>query len=258
MGVAALTVVIVPFARRGSAPLATRALNHRRRAADYSLRMNATLRLFGVLVAGAVALAVVQQLVRDRADAGALAAPNGDTAQITPAARAAGLRFAPEMAPADRQWILDAIARARPAAARLIAEVDGLVVIRAYSGDDALGLARGDVGGFSVEFNLPRLNGDRTGDRATAVLHELGHVIDFALVPESTNAILDAQIPPSGPCGPLIDCDSAEERFADTFAKWALKGAVSEVGAGYGIPLPRSLEDWGAPLSELAYSLGPA
>jgi hypothetical protein len=217
--------------------------------------MNATLRMLGILVAGAVALAVVQQVLRDRATAGGLTTPDGDTVQITPAARAAGVRFAPDIAPADRKWILDAIARARPAAARLIAEVDGLVVMRAHQGDDVLGLAQGGASGFTIEFNLARLNGDRQGDRATAVLHELGHVIDFALVPRATNATLDAQIPYSGPCGEVIDCDSPEERFADTFAKWALKGAVSEVGAGYGIPLPPSLEGWGAPLSELAYSL---
>ena len=46
-----------------------------------------------------------------------------------------------------------------------------------------------------------------------------------------------------------------EERFADTFAKWALNGAVSEVGAGYGIATPASIEDWGAPLGRLAFSL---
>ena len=46
-----------------------------------------------------------------------------------------------------------------------------------------------------------------------------------------------------------------EERFADTFAKWALRGGVSAVGAGYGVANPPSLEDWGAPLSALAVSL---
>ena len=89
-------------------------------------------------------------------------------------------------------------------------------------------------------------------DRDTVVLHELGHVIDFALVPEEVNAALDEQIPRGGSCGLAIDCDLLEERFADTFAKWALSGAVSEVGAGYGIAMPASLEGWGAPLASLA------
>jgi hypothetical protein len=92
-------------------------------------------------------------------------------------------------------------------------------------------------------------------DRATVVLHELGHVIDFALVPAELNARLDEQIPRGGPCGLAIDCDLVEERFADTFAKWALNGAVAEIGAGYGIAMPASLEDWGAPLAQLAYEL---
>ena len=87
------------------------------------------------------------------------------------------------------------------------------------------------------------------------MLHELGHVIDFALVKKEVNARLDGQIPRGGPCGTAIDCDRVEERFADTFAKWALNGAVSEVGAGYGIAMPASIEDWGAPLGQLAFSL---
>jgi hypothetical protein len=87
------------------------------------------------------------------------------------------------------------------------------------------------------------------------VLHELGHVIDFALVPAALGAALDGQIPRSGPCGLAIDCERPEERFADTFAKWALNGAVAEIGAGYGIAMPASIEDWGAPLAQLALTL---
>jgi hypothetical protein len=43
-----------------------------------------------------------------------------------------------------------------------------------------------------------------------------------------------------------------EERFADTFAKWALRGAVSGVGSGYSLATPVSLETWGEPLGLLA------
>jgi hypothetical protein len=46
-----------------------------------------------------------------------------------------------------------------------------------------------------------------------------------------------------------------EERFADTFAKWALGGRISLAGSGYGIPAPASIEDWGAPLGLLAAQL---
>ena len=48
------------------------------------------------------------------------------------------------------------------------------------------------------------------------------------------------------------DCTAPEERFADTFAKWALRGEVSAAGAGYEVATPASLEDWGAPLAALA------
>jgi hypothetical protein len=34
-----------------------------------------------------------------------------------------------------------------------------------------------------------------------------------------------------------------------------LRGAVSVTGAGYSIPMPASLEDWGAPLGLLAAHL---
>jgi hypothetical protein len=219
--------------------------------------MNAKPRLLGMIVAGAIALAVVQQAAQDRVRAdGVLTTSDGDTVDVTDAARNAGLRFAAGVAPAQREWIGAAVARARPEAARLIAEVDGLVTIGTYvENGETLGVTRSGPRGFTVDFNLTRLDGDRAMDRATVVLHELGHVIDFALVPKALNARLDEQIPRGGPCGLAIDCELVEERFADTFAKWALNGAVAEIGAGYGIAMPASLEDWGAPLAQLAYEL---
>ena len=45
------------------------------------------------------------------------------------------------------------------------------------------------------------------------------------------------------------------QRFADTFAKWALRGRISLAGSGYGIPAPASIEDSGAPLGLLAAQL---
>ena len=64
-------------------------------------------------------------------------------------------------------------------------------------------------------------------------------------------------MPTSGVCPQGIrgDCAQAQERFADTFAKWALRGAVSITGAGYSLAAPASLEDWGAPLARLAIEL---
>jgi len=219
--------------------------------------MIATVRLLAILVAGGIALALVPDAVRERVQAdGRLTTADGDTVEITGEARAAGLRFSTAVPPADRAWIEAAIARARPEAARLIAEVDGLVEVGADVGEEGvLGVTRSGPHGFTVDLALARLDNDRAPDRATVVLHELGHVIDFALVPAAVNASLDAQVPRGGPCGLAIDCDRLEERFADTFAKWALNGAVSEVGAGYGIAMPASIENWGAPLAEIALRL---
>jgi hypothetical protein len=219
--------------------------------------VNGTLRTAGTIVAVVLAIIVVPQAVLSRVAAdGVLTTSDGDTVDITDSARAAGLRYAASVTPAQREWIGAAIARARPEAARLIAEVDGLITIGTYAENgETLGITRSNERGFTVDFNVARLDGDSAMHRATVVLHELGHVIDFALVPEEINATLDAQIPRGGPCGLAIDCDLTEERFADTFAKWALNGAVAEIGAGYGIAMPRLLEDWGAPLAKLGFGL---
>jgi len=218
--------------------------------------MRLALRLLLIVVAGAVVLAVAGPAVRGQVQDGRLTTSDGDTVDITGGARARGLTYAAGVTPADRAWIDAAIARARPEAARLIAEVDGLVTVGTFADPGTtLGVTRGHDRGFTVDLNVAHLNGRRQSDRMTVVLHELGHVIDFALVPDALNGTLDAQIPRGGPCGELVDCDRVEERFADTFAKWSLNGAVSAAGAGYGIPVPASIESWGAPLAQLAYGL---
>ena len=217
--------------------------------------MATVLRLLAIAVFGLVVIGTAVPVVRSQAQSdGRLTTSDGDTVNVTDEARAAGLTFDPSVKAGDREWILQAIGRARPEAARLIAEVDGLVVVRTYAAEGTtLGVTRGHDRGFTVDLNVGHLDGERFLDRATVVLHELGHVVDFALVPKALDAQLDDQIPRGGPCGAAIDCDLMEERFADTFAKWALNGAVSEVGAGYGIPMPASIEDWGAPLAQLSF-----
>jgi hypothetical protein len=222
-----------------------------------TVRMNAILRLLGIVVAGAIALAVLQPVTEERVRAdGVLRTSDGDTVEIDDDAREAGLRFTAGVTPGQREWVLAAIAAARPEAARLIAEVDGLVTIGTYvENGETLGVTSSGPRGFAVDLNVARLDGDRAMDRSAVVLHELGHVVDFALVPKDLNARLDEQIPRGGSCGIAIDCDRIEERFADTFAKWAFRGAVAEIGAGYGIAMPASLEGWGAPLARLAHGL---
>ena len=186
-----------------------------------------------------------------------------DAPRITAAQRHADARFSADVPEADRAWILAGIAAARPEAQRLIAEVDGLVEYQVHRGDP-LGVTRSRIaaGGadFVISYDVSALDGLRQQDRTVTVLHEYGHVIDFALVRQETNDVLEAGIPRTGACGNYGGvmtgaCAAPEERFADTFAKWALRGNVSAVGAGYEVANPPSLEDWGAPLAALSVSL---
>jgi hypothetical protein len=220
--------------------------------------MTQPLRLLAVLIAGAVAIAAVKLAADARKPPeGSLLTADGDTVMVSSAARAAGLRFAVTVPADDQRWILAAVAAARPEAARLIAEVDGMVTIGALppGSQSVLGLTSASSDGITVDLALDRLDYDRALDRNVVVLHELGHVIDVVLVPKDLDATLDAGIPHGGPCGLAEGCEAPQERFADTFAKWALGGAVSELGAGYGIPMPPSIETWGAPLGALATQL---
>jgi hypothetical protein len=186
---------------------------------------------------------------------------SSDAPAIDAETRAAGLHFAASVAPDDRAWIEAAIRSARPEAQRLIAEVDGLVEIRTdLPRGEAIGLAEMSADRAVVRFDLRSLNYDRALDRNVVVLHELGHVIDYHLVSDELVAELDRGIPRADVCPatsalPIGACSAVEERFADTFAKWALGGRISLAGSGYGIPAPASIEDWGAPLGLLAARL---
>jgi hypothetical protein len=187
-------------------------------------------------------------------------APAAAEGEISDETRAATLRFAPQVTAGDRAWIEAAIASARPEAQRLIAEVDGTVEIRTDLRDSAaIGLAELTHEGATVSFDVAQLNGDRALDRNVVVLHELGHVIDWYLVADELVEQLDQGIPRVGSCHaeglPVGACTAVPERFADTFAKWALHGRVSLAGSGYGIPAPASIEDWGAPVGLLAAQL---
>ena len=86
------------------------------------------------------------------------------------------------------------------------------------------------------------------------MVHELGHIDRLRAGRRRGARPLDAGIPRGGGCGLAVNCDQPAERFADTFAKWALRGAVS-VGSGYGVPMPASIEGWGEPLGALSASL---
>ena len=176
---------------------------------------------------------------------------------ITPSERAAGPLFA--LPARDQAWVSEAIASARPEAQALIAEIDGTVVFGITPGPE-IGRAHVSEGRARIDLNVRELNGRRLVDRDNTVLHELGHVVDHMLVEQELNDVLEAGIPRTGACeqdisGLFGSCAEPSERFADTFAKWALRGRVSEVGAGYGVATPASLEEWGAPLATLGRDL---
>jgi len=176
--------------------------------------------------------------------------------EITAAVKAAGLRFAPSVLPADRQLVLHEIALARPEARRLIGMVDGLVTVyvgdTSLAGADTIGLTEGSRDGFKVTLNLASVYAG-AGERGVQrlVLHELGHVVDRALVKPDLAARLDAPIPAGYGCDPVqpdIGCAPRPERFAETFAKWCTGDIGFNLPIGYKVAPPASLEAWGAQL----------
>ena len=211
-------------------------------------------------VIAVIALCLAASFVAQRVHSGSGLAASGEP-EISDEQRAATLTFAPEVLPADRAWILAAIAAARPEAQQLIAEVDGFVEFRTdLSSGQAIALASMKGDQATINLDIRALNGDRIIDRNVAVLHELGHIIDFLLVDDAVGRTLDAGIPRQGECTTGTAeatgaCTAIEERLAETFAKWALSGRVSIAGDGYGILTPASLEDWGQPLGLLAAQL---
>src|SRR5947208_3274684 len=174
-----------------------------------------------------------------------------------PPSEVAGARYRLDRAPADRQAFAAAVADARPEARALIALVDGLVDVHvATTGGQSLGVTSETPNGYDLTVDLARVSamyGRRGIDRV--VLHELGHVVDFALVPDDVTGPLDAEIPRGWGCedGTTGACASREERFAETFAKWATGDPGADLHIGYKVPPPSvSLETWGQPLAQLA------
>jgi hypothetical protein len=217
-------------------------------------------RALTVLLALVVVLPALMLVIRNAESQPGERVVDDGPPEITPEIRSAGLRFAPGVSEADRAWVLGAIASARPEAQRLVDEVDGLVEVQVHANDPvAIGKAHVAPEGLAISLDTGALNGDRAFDRNVVVMHELGHIVDYVLVPDELVRELDRSIPQVGTCEegsePTGACTPIEERFADTFAKWALRGAVSLAGSGYHIPAPASLEDWGAPLGLMAARL---
>lgn len=207
-----------------------------------------------VLVLALVAGALVAVGGALRPEAGP---PAGGAPVLTDGARRATFAFDPAMAPADRDALTAAVAAARPEARRLVALVDGLVDLRVGpAGPTALGVTR--IGGprYDVTIDLARTLA-ATGSRGVGrvVLHELGHVLDDAVLPVDLVTALDAAIPRGWGCdgGRAGACADREERFAETFAKWATGDIGVSLPVGYKVPPPSvSLDAWGEPLAAFA------
>ncbi|HEX8101057.1 MAG TPA: hypothetical protein VF533_00455 [Solirubrobacteraceae bacterium] len=171
---------------------------------------------------------------------------------------AATFAFDPAVAPQDRQAIETAIAGARPEAQQLIARVDGLTSISVGPLRQAAGTTRGLGDGYAVELDLgPVAQHLGTRGISRVVLHELAHVIDFAILPDALRETLDAGVPDGWGCeqGRSGACAVREERFAESFAKWAMNDIGVDLFIGYKVPPPGpTLDAWGAPLAQLAAS----
>ena len=131
-----------------------------------------------------------------------------------------GFRFSPDARGADRRAFERSVAQAGPDASSLIEKVDGLTRVSFVALPGALGDMRGvGRGRYAVRLRPQIVRDPR---RAPIVaLHELGHVVDTALVTEDVrDRILDGvpcpYRPRSGRCTP-------DQRFADLFAVWALE-----------------------------------
>jgi hypothetical protein len=215
--------------------------------------MDAKARFF-VLALCAIAIVTVLPSAHRRA-APATAATN-PYAKPSQASRARGFSFS-AVSPGDQQLILTAVAGAQPEARRLIDAVAGLGVFQV--GPSRPGTAGTTTSGpdhYDVVLDLALVQrglGARGIERL--VLHELGHVVQFALVPAPLAARLDQEIPRGYGCEDGVSgvCAQPAERFAETFAKWASDDIGVGLSIGYKVPPPSvTLATWAAPLTALA------
>ncbi len=187
------------------------------------------------------------------------AAASQDRPELDDAAKRAGFAHDGTGVASNRQALAAAIARSRPEAQRLVALVDGLVLVQfASPASGAVGTTSTvpKAGGrYIVQLDMPaayRAAGQPGIDRL--VLHELGHVVDFALVSQELRQQLFAGLASGYGCrrAGVNECAHPAEQFAETFAKWATGNVGVNVYMGYGTPLPRtSLDEWARPLTLL-------
>ena len=203
-----------------------------------------------------VPLVLLANTVQERRAADAARAP-GDvraTSVLKAESVDAGFTYGPSVNEADRLAIEAAVAGARPEAQRLVALIDGLTTVNVGPAGGAAGTAAdlGDRFELQLDLGLVRTMGPR--GVARLVMHELGHVVDFALMDDALLEQLNAGIPAGWVCeeGKVGSCAEKEERFAETFAKWATGDIGVDIYLGYKVPPPSMpLDTWGAPLSGL-------
>ena len=148
---------------------------------------------------------------------------------------------------AERLRVLQRWARAPAPLDELVARVaDSLSIHRTSAADIALGNHTDmDIGGaaphWEVNLSYAVLRGATKLD-AHITLHELGHVIDGALIDDELREAIFAQLarsPAWQPCWPMplgssSRCVRAPEIFADQFAFWAT--GRREVRSSYNVP----------------------
>lgn len=167
-----------------------------------------------------------------------------------------GFRFAAAVTPEQRLAFETAVAAARPEARRLIERVDGMVVVHvADPGPESAGLMEQRADRYDVTVDLDGVTA-QLGPRGVGrvVLHELGHVIDLEVVPEQVRQELDSLVPAGWVCeeGHVGACAQRQERFAESFAKWATNDIGVDLSIGYKVPPPSvPLTTWGLPLTRL-------
>lgn len=140
--------------------------------------------------------------------------------RLTAQQLARGFRFAPTLTKKERRRLDRIVSFAGPGAKRLISAVDGLTILTVESlHPSILGAARRlEHGRYRIQITPRELRPPR-GSTAFTLLHELGHVVDYAVVPNHVRDRLARQYPciryRPNPCG-------LAERFADGFAVWAI------------------------------------
>lgn len=134
-----------------------------------------------------------------------------------------GFRYAPPMSREDGRRVSALVRTAGPHARRVIELVDGLVTVKIapfhgrlafHQGQRVLGRARvKDARHYEIQIRPDVFRSTRA---AKTMLHELGHVVDSALVSEPLKSRLVGPRPAD--CG--NQC-SETERFANAFRSWA-------------------------------------